>query len=112
MIGGIGFAVFNINVSTLRAAATPPAFRSRMTAGVAFLSSCLNPFATQTMGFVVAHSSAMTGVAISGTLILISTALLLRNADAKSLLKRSDEELAGAYGKLYPAAFIERQPTV
>ncbi|AOK31428.1 hypothetical protein AQ611_17750 [Burkholderia singularis] len=64
------------------------------------------------MGFVVAHSSAMTGVAISGTLILISTALLLRNADAKSLLKRSDEELAGAYGKLYPAAFIERQPTV
>ena len=38
-------------------AATPTAFRSRMAAGVAFLSSCLKPFATQGMGFVVERAT-------------------------------------------------------
>lgn len=108
-VGGAGFAVFNINASTLRAAATPPAFRSRMAAGVAFLSSCLNPFAAQGMGVMVERLSATSGVALSGALILVSTALLLRNVDAKSLLVRSNDEIIGAYGTLYPRAFAERQ---
>jgi len=111
-IGGAGFAIFNINASTLRSAATPSTFRARMAAGVAFLSSCLNPFAAQAMGFLVEHSGATSSVAVCGLLILLSTVLLLRNTDAKSLLMRSEKEIAGAYGTLYPAAFVERRPTV
>jgi MFS family permease len=111
-IGGAGFAIFNINASTLRAAATPPAFRSRMAAGVAFLSSCLNPFATQGIGFVIESSSASTAVAVCGTLILVSTLLLRQNSDAKSLLMRSDQDIVAAYATLYPMAFVERQQSV
>jgi MFS family permease len=110
-IAGAGFATFNINASTLRSAATPPAFRSRMAAGVAFLSSCLNPFATQGIGFVVEASNSTSAVAICGGLILVSSALLLRNADAKGLLQRSNEDIVGAYAALYPRAFVERQQT-
>lgn len=109
VVGGAGFAVFNINVSTLRAAATPPTFRSRMAAGAAFLSSCLNPFATQSMGSVVDSFGTTFAVALCGGLILISTVLLVRNADAKLLLLRSNEEIVGAYATLYPNAFLERQ---
>ncbi|ASU38017.1 hypothetical protein hmeg3_06700 [Herbaspirillum sp. meg3] len=104
-VSGAGFAVFNINASTLRSAATPPEFRSRMAAGVAFLSSCLNPLATQGIGFVIAGFSLDISIAVCGTLILISTALLLRNVDAKSLLIRPNEEIVGIYATLYPRAF-------
>lgn len=106
MIGGVGFASFNINASTLRSAATPPAFRSRMVAGVAFLSSCLNPFATQTMGFFIEGTSITTGVIICGIVILISTMILLCNVDAKSLLTKSNEDILGAYTEMYPKAFV------
>jgi MFS family permease len=109
VISGIGFAIFNINASTLRAAATPPSFRSRMAAGAAFLSCCLNPFATQGIGLIIESSSPASAVAVCGTLILISTLLLLRNADAKSLMSQSDQDIVGAYAKLYPKAFTERQ---
>jgi MFS family permease len=108
-VAGAGFAVFNVNASTLRAAATPAAFRSRMAAGVAFLSSCLNPFATQAMGFVVEGASTQVAVALCGLLILVSTLLLTQNADAKGLLVRTNEDIVGAYATLYPLAFIERQ---
>lgn len=108
LVAGSGFAVFNVNVSTLRAAATPAAFRSRMAAGVAFLSSCLNPFATQGMGFVMEGSGPTFAVTLCGALILVSTALLLRNADAKKLLARSNDEIMGAYATMYPKAFAER----
>jgi DHA3 family macrolide efflux protein-like MFS transporter len=106
-VSGAGFAVFNINASTLRAAATPPEFRSRMAAGVAFLSSCLNPLATQGIGFVIEGSSLEISVAICGMLILISTVLLLLNVEAKSLLIRPNEEIVGIYAKLYPRAFSQ-----
>ena len=109
---GAGFATFNINANTLRSAATQPTFRARMAAGVAFLSSCLNPFATQGMGFVVETSSSTTAVAICGGLILMASALLLRNADAKGLLLRNNEDIVGAYAALYPHAFVERQQSV
>lgn len=109
VVAGAGFAVFNVNASTLRSAATPAAFRSRMAAGVAFLSSCLNPFATQAMGFVVEGSSTHVAVALCGVLILVSTLLLARNADARSLLDRSNEDIVGAYANLYPLAFVERR---
>jgi MFS transporter, DHA3 family, macrolide efflux protein len=112
VISGAGFAVFNVNASTLRAAATPVAFRARMAAGVAFLSSCLNPFATQGMGYLVGEYGAVMGVAMCGTVILVSTVLLLYNDDAKSLLTRSNEEIVGAYATLYPKAFIERQQPI
>ncbi len=112
ILGGIGIAVFNVNSSTLRSAATPAAFRSRMAAGVAFLSSCLNPIATQSMGFVIEHSTASTGVTCCGVLILASTFFLLRNSDAMELLMRPNEEIVGAYGALYPAAFVERRQGV
>jgi MFS transporter, DHA3 family, macrolide efflux protein len=109
VVAGAGFAVFNVNASTLRAAATPPAFRSRMAAGVSFLSSCLNPFAMQGMGFVIESFGATFAVSVCGGLILLSTALLMCNADAKSLLMRSNEDILGAYASLYPKAFAERQ---
>lgn len=105
VISGAGFAVFNINASTLRSAATPPAFRSRMAAGVAFLSSCLTPLASQGIGFVIDGFSLDISVAICGMLILISTALLMKNVDAKSLLIRPNEEIVGIYANLYPRAF-------
>lgn len=108
-LGGIGFTTFNINASTLRAAATPATFRARMAAGVAFLSSFLNPFATQGMGFIIEHSSTNISVSICGLLIILSTIFLLRNKDAKSLLVKSDKDLSGAYSTLYPSAFIERE---
>jgi MFS family permease len=104
-VSGAGFAVFNINASTLRAAATPPEFRSRMAAGVAFLSSCLNPLATQGIGFFIEGFNIEISVAICGILILISTALLLKNIDARSLLTRPNEEIVGIYATLYPRAF-------
>jgi DHA3 family macrolide efflux protein-like MFS transporter len=104
-MSGAGFAVFNINASTLRAAATPAEFRSRMAAGVAFLSSCLNPIATQGIGFFIEGFSLDISVAVCGILILISTALLLKNIDAKSLLTRPSEEIVGIYAILYPQAF-------
>lgn len=111
VLGGAGFAVFNVNASTLRAAATPFAFRSRMAAGAAFLSSFLNPFATQGMGFVVGQSSATIALALCGLMVLISTLLQLKNIDAKSLLLRTNEEMVDAYQTLYPEAFIERRYT-
>ncbi|MGC7404216.1 hypothetical protein ACPWR0_21855 [Pandoraea pneumonica] len=104
-IGGAGFAIFNINASTLRAAATPSEFRSRMAAGVAFLSSCLNPLATQGVGFAIDDLGIVSGVEICGVLIILSTFLLIRNSDAKSLLSRSDEDIVGVYRELYPRAF-------
>ncbi|MGI4815154.1 MAG: MFS transporter [Janthinobacterium lividum] len=104
-ISGVGFAVFNINASTLRAAATPTEFRSRMAGGVAFLSSCLNPLAAQGIGFFIEGFNLEIGVATCGILILVSTALLSRNVDAKSLLTRPNAELLGIYATLYPHAF-------
>ena len=106
LIAGTGFATFNINASTLRAAATPFEFRGRMSAGVAFISSCMNPFSTQAFGTLIDSSSATVAVATSGALVLVSTALLLRNADMRSLLSRRDEEITGAYRILYPNAFL------
>lgn len=108
LIGGIGFAMFNITAGTLRAAATPSHFRSRMAGGVAFLSSCLSPFAAQGIGFVVQWQSASIAVALCGALILSATLVLLMNKDAKSLLKRSNEDLVDSYAKMYPQAFVER----
>jgi len=106
-VSGAGFSVFNINASTLRSAATPSEFRSRMAAGVAFLSSCLNPLATQGIGFVMVGFGLDLSIAVCGILILISTALLLRNVDAKSLLIRPNEEIVGIYATLYPRAFSQ-----
>ncbi|MDB5816924.1 MAG: hypothetical protein JWQ11_564 [Rhizobacter sp.] len=104
LVSGAGFATFNINASTLRAAATPSDYRARVAAGVAFLSSCLNPFSTQAFGLMIDHFSATTAVAISGALVLAST-VLLRNADMRTLLSRRDKHLEGAYRALYPEAF-------
>lgn len=108
VFGGVGFAMFNITAGTLRAAATPMHFRSRVAGGVAFISSCLSPFAVQSMGFVVQWQSASVAVALCGALILSATLVLIKNKDAKSLLKRPNEDLVDAYANMYPHAFAER----
>jgi DHA3 family macrolide efflux protein-like MFS transporter len=105
LVGGIGLATFNINATALRTAATPAGFRGRMSAGVAFIASCMNPFSTQAFGALIDSSGATVAVAVSGALVLASTILLMRNADARSLLGRRDEEIVEAYVTLYPAAF-------
>lgn len=105
---GIGFMTFAINVSTLRGAATPPAFRSRLFGGVGFLSCCLYPLTSQAFGFVVEHAGAAHAVLVCGGLVLCAACVQFFNRDAKVLLGQPDEAIMGAYGTLYPNAFKER----
>ncbi|OWQ85749.1 hypothetical protein CDN99_22005 [Roseateles aquatilis] len=109
LVGGLGFSLFNINASWLRAAATPDNFRSRMNAGVAFMSCFLNPFAAQCFGYSIEAVGAAASVAASGTLILVSTALLLLNKDLRVLLGLNEQAVVGIYAKLYPTAFANRR---
>lgn len=104
---GFGLSCFNINAATVRASATPDHFRGRMGAGIAFLSSCLNPFAAQLFGFSIEWLSASGAVILSGTLILLATILLFRCASLRYVYGLDGDALVGIYEALYPKAFVE-----
>lgn len=106
-LSGFGLSCFNINASTVRASATPDRFRGRMGAGIAFLSSCLNPFAAQFFGFSIEWLTASGAVVLSGTLIMFATILLFRCVDLRYVFGLESEELMGKYESLYPKAFVE-----
>ncbi len=104
---GVGFSVYAVITSTLRAAATPAHFRARMAGGVGFLSCAIYPFTSGLFGYVSDGFGAPTAVAICGVMMAAAGIVLSFNRDAKSLLARPTEDISGAYGTLYPAAFGE-----
>lgn len=107
-LAGAAFATFNVNTSALRSAAVPPEFRSRMFAGVGFLASCFNPFSTMVIGAVVDTSSPSVGVAVCGTLIVLSGIVIMTNRHARGLYLKPLGEIGNAYASLYPTAFKQR----
>ena len=105
VFSGIGFSMFNINLSSLRAAATPDEYRTRMIAGVAFVSSALNPLSTQLFGYYIELSSANNAVMVIGYLIVFSSIVMLFNRDLKLLLLKNSSDIFDAYRNIYPSLY-------
>lgn len=105
VMGGFGFIIFNINICVLRSLATPKNYLSRMIAGVAFLSSFLNPFSIQFMGWVTVNFNVQTSIFITGVLILSSSIFLFYNKTAQYLLGQPPENIVEIYKDIYPTAF-------
>ncbi len=102
---GVGFAVYAVITSTLRAAATPANFRARMAGGVGFISCALHPFTSGLFGFVLDGLGAPAAVAICGVIMAAAGGVLFFNRDAKTILARRTEDISEAYAAMYPAAF-------
>lgn len=109
VVAGAGFTTFAINASTLRAAATPASFRTRLAGGVGFLSCCAYPITSQGFGFVIERSGAAFAVGLCGICILLAAAVQLFNRDARRLLGQETDQIVGAYEALYPSAFADRR---
>jgi MFS family permease len=107
-LAGAGFAVYMVNSSTLRAAATPGHFRARMIGGVMLVQCAAYPLITQLIGTGIEFTGPAYGVFACGLVATLALWPLGANRDVKRLLAQTDEELVGAYGRLYPEAFKDR----
>ena len=104
---GLGVALYNVNVMTLRSLASPPLFRARLLAGAGLFSSCLHPLVIGPMGVVIERAGLPAATMICGGLILCGLVVSLANRDSQKLMATPDDELSGVYAKLYPGAFVD-----
>lgn len=105
---GIGLAMLSINIHTLRAVCTPPLFRARMSGAAVFLACCLYPLLTPFYGWAIEATSPAHGAALAGLFISIGALIIGSSRSLRELMSKPPESLAGAYGVLYPNAYVDR----
>jgi len=105
---GLAFIFINVNLSTLRATATPGNYRTRMSAMAAFLSSLANPFGVIIAGWYMHWLGVIPFAVLSGIAVILVAPILLWSWHLKNALSLEEVEMQGYYAKTYPDAFTER----
>lgn len=106
---GTAFILINVNLSTLRATATPHDYRTRMSAMAAFLSSLANPFGVGIAGWYISFFGVAPFAVISGAVVVLIAPLILCSFHLRQALSLNESEMKGYYEKTYPQAFYKRQ---
>lgn len=102
---GLAFIFINVNLSTLRSAATPCDFRARMSAMASFLSSLANPFAVAIAGWYINWLGVMAFSVISGVAVILIAPVVLCSQHLRNALSLDDAQMRGYYERTYPEAF-------
>lgn len=105
---GTAFIFINVNLTTLRSAATPPHYRTRMSAMAMFLSSLANPFGVALAGGFISGMGVEPFAIASGLMVILISPIILCSCDLKKALSLNETEMKGYYEKTYPDAFYVR----
>ncbi|MBJ9237516.1 H+ Antiporter protein [Citrobacter freundii] len=105
---GTAFIFINVNLSTLRATATPRDYRTRMSAMAAFLSSLANPFGVGIAGWYISMLGVVPFTVISGAVVVLIAPFILCSFHLRRALSLTEAEMKGYYEKTYPQAFYKR----
>ena len=105
VLGGIGLIFINVNTSMVRTLATPSEFRNRMVATVSFLSTLANPVGSLFIAFALTHYGVHTTSKIIGLIVLLLTLGVAIVPNIRLFMRMSEDELNGAYSRVYPSAF-------
>lgn len=105
---GAGFSIYFVNMAAVRAAATPPHFRSRLIGAFGFVVGCGGPVLMQASGTALERLSVSAVNALCAGVLVVGALIHARNKDSRTLLQKSDESIVGSYTDLYPKAFVEK----
>ncbi len=108
LLGGVGLVWINVNTSIVRSLATPAYFRNRMMAIISFVSQCASPLGNACVGAMVSFGGVFSTSLTTGALIVVLVCLVRKIPDIQLFMRMPDEELDGAYAKIYPEAFRVR----
>lgn len=104
---GLAFIFINVNLTTLRATATPHNYRTRMSAMAVFMSSLANPFGIIIAGWFISNIGVENFALASGVAVLFIAPLIMCSTDVKKALSLNELDMKGYYEKKYPEAFYK-----
>ncbi|WP_252318397.1 MULTISPECIES: hypothetical protein [Symbiopectobacterium] len=104
---GMAFIFINVNLSTLRSAATPRDYRTRMSAMAVFLSSIANPFGAAIAGWYINWLGVIPFTLGSGLIVILISPIILCSLHLRKALSLNEFEMSGYYEKTYPEAFYK-----
>jgi DHA3 family macrolide efflux protein-like MFS transporter len=104
-IGGCFMLSIFANVGSLRALATPKAYRARIMSAASFMTSLSMGPGIALCTWVTHQYGGTTGVFSMACIIALSTAGIYLIPRARSFLAMSEESVRGAYEVVYPKAF-------
>lgn len=104
-VAGCGLGISATNTGFLRAAATPDRFRNRVGAASAFGTGLANPMGVVLAGSVAAMVGPAQALLILGAILMLASVLALLSSSLRAVLALPDEQMHGAYSRLYPDAF-------
>lgn len=107
-LGGCFMLSIYANVGSLRALATPKAYRARVMSSASFLTSISMVPGIALCTWIVHNFGANAGAFVMTGIIVVSVLSIKLIPDATRLLGLSEGEAQGAYERLYPKAFAER----
>ncbi|MEG9883335.1 MAG: MFS transporter [Hyphomicrobiales bacterium] len=101
-VAGMGLALFNVNVTTIRCLATPSPYRTKMES--AFLLICMSsiPAGLWLFGHVLVRGSLFMALSLCGVILFLAA---LAVPHLSKLAVMGQDELDGAYRRFYPDAF-------
>jgi len=105
VFAGIGFTIFNIETGALRALATPPNYRSRLFAGVAFVSSCANPIGVFFAGELMKILRPSYIIVIYGMMIVVAAFLIPLISNLHLIMDMDTNARKNLYFNFYSNAF-------
>ncbi|WP_265653988.1 MFS transporter [Verminephrobacter aporrectodeae] len=104
-LAGLGMLNLFTNGSGLRATATPPEFRSRVFSAASFLVAVSIAPGMWVISALLPVLGPHVLLLCTGTATVCAAALVYAVPDLQTLMKLSEDDSAGAYARLYPAAF-------
>ncbi|WP_186649724.1 MFS transporter [Fluviispira vulneris] len=102
---GVGIALFNINTTQLRIAATPSQYRGDIESAIMTVCTAGIPFGHFIFGKLNTIYDIKITIIFSGFIILISSIIIFFVPYFSKICKLNEKDLEGIYAKFYPKAF-------
>ncbi len=107
--GGVGLIMVTVNTSTVRMLATPDNYRNRIGSATSFVSGMIIPLGAVVGGALSEIMSVSFTMAALGLLIIIAAIPCISSAVLIRVLAMTDDQIKGAYKRIYPNAFAEQE---
>ncbi|RZF49792.1 MFS transporter [Acinetobacter halotolerans] len=104
-IAGCGLMVAVTNTSFMRSAAVPHHFLNRVSASSTFGTSIANPIGLVISGICISSFGINATLILLSLILLTASTLSFLSVNLRQVLSLSDNEIHGAYSRMYPKAF-------
>lgn len=104
-VAGCGLMVALTNTSFMRSAAVPHNFLNRVSASSTFGTGIANPIGVVITGIFISNFGINITLILLSLILIIAATLSFMSTNLRQVLSLSDNEIHGAYSRMYPKAF-------